>query len=734
MTNIKIAKTAGFCFGVDRGVKIVYDLIGKGKKVCTLGPIIHNNWVVDDLSSKGVRIVDSPKDVQKGETLVIRSHGVVPCVYEEISSMDIEMEDATCPFVKKIHDIVYEESKNGSIVLIAGDPEHPEVEGIKGYCNGKAYIFSSVKELEFLLLKHKNFVENNLILVAQTTFNLQLWKKCYDIVKKLCTNVKIFDTICNATSVRQEEAALLSDESDLIVVVGGRHSSNTRKLFDVCKNRCKTILIESASELYNYSFSPSPLNIGITAGASTPAHIIKEVHDIMSEKMNNVTDNNSEEMSFAELFEQSEQQAVYKVGKKVKGVVTAISKGEIQVDIGGKQSGFIPASEFSADLSVKPEDVVKKGDELDLIVTKISDQDGIVTLSKKRYDAEKGYEFIVEAKEEDKTLSGKITDSVRGGVLALVDSVKVFIPISQLSDKRVENVDDFIGKNVDFKIIEVNPSKRRAVASVRRLLNELKKQEAEKFWENLKVGDVYNGTVKSLTDYGAFVDLGGVDGMVHITELSWSKIKHPSEVVNLGDKVEVQVKDLDKEKHRISLSYRKSEENPWRIFTENYSVGQVVDAKIVSLTQFGAFAKIISGVDGLIHISQISNERINKVSDSLTVGQEVKVKIIDIDYDNKRISLSIRALLEDNRKQEEDENAKAVENIEGVEIQTTDKEDNVDSEINEVNEVNDHGEDDKANELTESDELTEPKESTEVDKEDMQQKSDLIEDEVKENS
>ncbi len=668
MNKIKVAKTAGFCFGVNRAVDLVYKLLDEGKKAVTLGPIIHNPQVVKALEARGVRTVQTPEEVFDDEILVIRSHGVSAEVYDKINRLGISFEDATCPFVAKIHKIVEKASAEGKIVLIAGDPNHPEVKGIRGHLSGESYVFSDPEELEYLLKRPDGFAKNKLILVAQTTFPLCLWRKCTEILKKYCTNAEIFDTICNATEMRQKEAQELAKASDLMIVVGGRHSSNTARLYELCSNHCKTIYIETADELPVDCLS-SAHQAGVTAGASTPADIIKEVLVTMNEVINNQPETAiSEEPSFAELLEQSQQQAVYKVGKKIKGTVTSVSKNEVQVDIGGKQAGVIPSSELSADSSALPEELVKKGDVLDLIVVKINEQDGIVTLSKKRYDAEKSYESVIQAKEEDKTLTGKITDVVRGGALVLTDDIKLFIPISQLSDHRVESAEEFLGQEVQFKVIEVNPSRRRAVASVRRYLAEQKKELAAKFWETVAVGNTYHAAVKSLTSYGAFVDLGGVDGMIHITELSWTRIKHPSEVVNIGDVVDVYVKDIDEENHKISLGYRKSEDNPWEVFKKDYAIDDELEATIVSITQFGAFARIIPGVDGLIHISQISNERITKVSDVLSVGQVVKVKIIDIDYDNQRISLSIRALLDDKVEEEEDENLKAVESIEGVEI------------------------------------------------------------------
>ena len=670
---IEIAKTAGFCFGVDRGVKMVYDLLNKGQKVCTLGPIIHNPQVVGDLAQKGVRIVKSAAEVGKDETLVIRSHGVKRDIYEYIHKNKIKFEDATCPFVKRIHKIVKKESENGKIILIAGDSSHPEVIGIRGHCLGKSYVFSTPSNLRELLEIYGNFVDNALILVSQTTFNLALWRKCIEIVKKLCTNVKIFDTICNATSIRQKEATSLADRVDLLVVVGGKCSSNTKKLFNLCKTRCKTFWVETADELRGFDLGSLPPQIGITAGASTPAQIIKEVHEVMSEKLNEELKNvecpdNSSEENFAEMLEQSGQQAVYGVGKKVRGVVTAVLKNEVQVDIGGKQAGVIPASELSVDSSLKTEDVLEKDDEVDLIVTKNNDQDGIVTLSKKRYDASKGYEMLLEAMEQDKALNGVITDAVKGGVLAITCGVKIFIPISQLSERKVEDATGFIGKAVDFKVLDVNVNKYRAVGSVRKFLDELKQLKAEKIWKEISVGDVRTGVVKSMTGYGVFVDLGGVDGMIHISELAWNRVKHPSDVVSVGDEVEVVVKSLDKDNGKISLSYRKEADNPWNVFIKNYSVGQVVEAKIYSIKSFGIFVEVIPGVDGLIHISQLSDRHIGLISDVFSVGQVVRAKIWEIDYDSKRVSLSIRALMENEARKEANENLRAVEKIEGVEV------------------------------------------------------------------
>lgn len=635
--TITVAKTAGFCFGVNRAVDLVYHLVEEVTSVKTLGPIIHNPQLVDDLSQKGVSILDSPQQARSGDTVVIRSHGVGQQVYEELERPGIHLVDATCPFVAKIHKIVAEHSAAGETIIIAGDKNHPEVLGIQGHCQGECYV---VKDEQELLEVLKN-IKKPAIMVAQTTFHANLWRKCVEIVKNLCTNLVFFDTICNATNERQAEAVLLAQQNDLMIVIGGKESSNTKKLKEVCAEFAETYLLETAEELDKLPPLCQYASIGVTAGASTPAYIIKEVLKTMSEMLNK----QEGEMDFATLFEQSlESEKLYN-GKRVKGIVTTIAPNEVHVDIGAKQAGIVPADELTDDPSQATSDVVSKGDEIELVVLKVNDQEGIVTLSKKRCDAVAGFEEIKKAAEDGTVLTGTVVNVVKGGVLVLSNHTKVFIPASQVSDKRVEDLNTLLKTEVQFKILEVNERRNRALGSVRAVLESDKKEKEEKFWSEVEVGKIYKGEVKSLTSYGAFVDLGGVDGMIHITELSWSKIKHPSEIVNVGDIVEVYVKDLDPEKRRISLGYKKSEDNPWEIFKRDYKIDDVVKVKIVSFTNYGAFAEIIPGIDGLIHISQIANQRVEKISDILEIGQEVDVKIIDINYDAKRVSLSMRALL-----------------------------------------------------------------------------------------
>ncbi len=635
--KVEVAKTAGFCFGVDRAVNTVYHLLEEGKQAATLGPIIHNPQVIADLESRGVRIVETPEETPPGYTLVIRSHGVPREVEENIRALSLPYVDATCPFVKKIHQLAAASGEEGKVFLLAGDKDHPEVRGILGHCKGENFVIKNAEELVELLKNHPELAEKPLAFAAQTTFHSGEWEKCLETLKKLCTNAAVFATICNATARRQKEAKTLAQRCDRMIVVGGKDSSNTAKLRDICAGYCETYLIERADELPVFS---AGLSVGITAGASTPASIIKEVLATMAEVNNN-------EQNFEEMLEESLKSL--NTDEKVHGVVVGISPTEVYVDVGRKQAGFIPAAELSNDPNVKPEEAVKIGDEMDLLIMKTNDQEGTIMLSKRRVDAMKGWEEIAQAQENNEILTGKVIEVVKGGVIVLKGAMRIFVPASQATASRGEDLNELMGQEVHFRIIEVNRQRRRAVGSIRSVLREERKAAQEKFWEQVEEGQTYTGKVKSLTNFGAFVDLGGVDGMVHISELSWNRIKHPSEVLNVGDTVEVYVKGLDRENGKISLGYKKPEDNPWVKLEREYPVGTVCDAKIVGMTQFGAFASVIPGIDGLIHISQIADHRIEKPQDVLKVGDEVKVKITEIDFDRHRVSLSIRALLEEQK-------------------------------------------------------------------------------------
>ena len=661
---LTVAKTAGFCFGVRRAVDTVYEQLERisstsSPKLFTLGEIIHNAQVVEELDSLGAVAVDSLEKLLELEEqlsqqnrpyipVIIRSHGVPKNVYEALDSRSIPYIDATCPNVKRIQKIV-EEQPEGTLVLIAGDAVHPEIQGIIGHCNVPCVTFTSAKELAEFTENHANLSKMNSVMVAQTTFNTSEWQKCVETAKNLYTNLKIFDTICKATLMRQTEAAQLAEVSDIMIVIGGRHSSNTQKLSDICSRFTKTIWVETARELLSGQADvvcqiDAGSRVGVTAGASTPVRIIKEVQKTMSEILK------EEEMSFEEMLNQSFKSTY--TGEKVKGIVTGIAPNEITVDIGTKHTGYVPLSELTNDPSLSTEDIVKKGDEIELVVLRVNDVEGTVMLSKKRLDAQAGFEKVMAAAGTGEVLSGTVTDVVKGGILAVTEGVKVFIPASLSGVSKNEPLEQLLKQKVDFVIREVNEKRHRAVGSIKDVLKEQKKVLEDKFWSEVEVGKRYQGVVKSITSYGAFVDLGGVDGMVHISELSWLRIKHPSDVVKVGDVLDVYVKDIDVENKKISLGYKKTEDNPWEVLKRDYEVGSVVTAKVVSMTAFGAFAQIIPGVDGLIHISQISNERINKPQDVLTIGQEVQVQITDIDFEKKRVSLSMKALLEDNAQEE----------------------------------------------------------------------------------
>lgn len=626
---ITVAKTAGFCYGVKRAVDGAYKEIEKGSKIATLGHLIHNPQVIEDLEQKGVHSYDKATDIPQNCKVVIRAHGVGKKIYEEIGDRGII--DLTCPFVSKIHKIVSKHHGEGYKIIIIGDKNHPEVIGINGWCDDEAVI---INDLNYEI--DSELAEKRLCIVAQTTINKEFFGQIVQNIKKTCKSTLIFDTICSATKDRQKEAEELSRNSDMMLVIGGRESSNTRKLFEISKRNCpNSYHIETFEDLpqektYN--------KIGITAGASTPGGIIEEVVKAMSENVKN-------EENFAELFEQYESKTLNN-GDIIDGTVVEVRSNEVIVDLGGfKYNGQLAADQLTDDPSLKPSDVVKEGDTIKVYVVGVNDGEGKVVLSRKKLVAMESWNKIKAAYEEEKTLEGKIVKAVKGGVIALTDGSQVFIPARQASGRFVQDLQSLVGTTVVYKIIEIDERRKRVIGSVRVLIEAERKEKEEKFWADVEVGKKYQGTVKSLTSFGAFVDIGGVDGLVHISELSWNKIKHPSEVVKEGDVLDVYIKDINAETKKISLGFKKIEDNPWTIAQSKLNVGDVVKCKIVRMMPFGAFAEIMPNVDGLIHISQIADRRIGKPEDVLTIGEEVEAKITDINWEDKKISLSIRALI-----------------------------------------------------------------------------------------
>ena len=633
--QIILAKTAGFCFGVNRAVKLTYELLEQGRPVATLGPLIHNPQVVEDLESKGAITCDSVDDVPDGCEVVIRSHGVGQSVYDKISTRRLVYHDATCPFVTKIHKIAARAGAEGAMLLVAGDAKHPEVQGIVGHTTGKVEVFANLAELEKLLPELTQ--QKSIFAVAQTTFNVQSWETCKEFLKNQCTNAKIFDTICNATWARQQEAEDLSQKCDHMVVIGGHHSSNTQKLLQVAARHTKAINVETADELDKNWLNGARI-VGVTAGASTPSSIIEEVLNCMSEEIR-------DDMSFEEMLAASEAKPLY-AGKIVKAKVISVSPTECVVGIdGSKHTGIVKLSEMSHDPNAKMEDLVKVDDELDLVVVKTNDQEGVDTLSRVRFEAQKGMKDVSEAAENGTVMEGDVMEANKGGVVVNVKGVRVFVPRSQATMRRDEDYTKLVGQHVKLVITEC--AGRKIVGSINKVTAEENKAKRDEFWKNVEVDKQYTGVVKSLTSYGAFVDIGGVDGLCHISELSWNNIKHPSEVVSVGDTIEVYVKSYDPENQKVSLGYKKEEDNPWEKLKNEYPIGSEFEAPVVSITKFGAFVRILPGIDGLVHISEISNERVNKVSDVLKVGDMVKVKLINVDFDRKRISLSMKACLDE---------------------------------------------------------------------------------------
>jgi len=649
--EIIVCKNAGTCYGINRAVDMLENLLKQGKKVCTLGPLLHNKRFMQELVDKGVRVVNDPSETLPGECLLIRSHGVSEATVERIKALGLEFYDATCPSVARIHKLVAEIPKE-DVLLVAGDASHPEVIGILGHATCSTFTFGTCWELEELIKTHANFVEKTVWCAAQTTFSVSEWKKCEEILKKHYTNLKIFDTICNTTRLRQAEAKEVASVCDLMFVIGDRESSNTTKLFEVCSAITKTVRVENPDEI---SRVPDCRRIGITAGASTPVKNIMEVVHKMDENKEILQGQEEVEKTKPEAkseefdFEAELEESFKRLSKSdtIKGIVTGVYPGEVAVDIGRKHAGYIPLDELTNDPNAKTSDLVKVGDELMLMVLKTNDVDGTVMMSKKRVDANENWVKILEAKENGAVLEGTVVENVGGGVIATYEGVRIFIPASHTGIPREGNLDDLLKQTVKFIIIDIDERgrRKRAVGSIRKASTSNRKELTEKFWETAKVGDVIVGKVRSVAQFGVFVNLNGPDGLVHRTELSWNRFKNLEDVVTVGQELKVMIKELDPEKKRISLTAKFPEDDPFNMFMTQFKVGDVAKVTITSLVTYGAFAMVIPGVEGLIHISNIANRVIAKPADVLKKGEEVDAKIIDINPESKKVSLSIRALI-----------------------------------------------------------------------------------------
>jgi len=670
MAKYILARSAGYCFGVERSVRIAQEALESGG-CCCLGELIHNRDAVADLEKAGLRLIRSPGELPEGERVVIRAHGVGEDVYTRLLERRGEIIDATCPLVKRIHEIVRAEHEAGRRVVVIGDAEHPEVQGICGWCSG-AEVFSDAASFSVWLDERPESCHEALSVVFQTTQIRSNLLEIEKLLKKRCTNSKIFDTICGATAKRQAEAISLSQKCDAMVVIGGAHSANSLHLAELCRENCATVAFVSRAQELDTSVLEGAGTIGITAGASVPPRIIKEVVKKMSDEIK-IEESTAEdvaatvaeeaapvveaepaaeeaagkpdsEKTFDELLEDSIR--TINNGDIVSGYVVSITATEVTVDLGTKHSGYIPVTEFTNDGELKVEDVVHVGDKIEASVVRVNDVEGTVMLSKKRLDSIKSWADVENAQADGTVVEGKVTEENKGGVVVNIKGIRVFVPASQTGLPRDAAMTELVGQTVRLKITEVNRGRKRVVGSIRAVANRERRERAEKIWSEIEVGKHYEGVVKSMTSYGAFVDIGGIDGMVHVSEISWSRINKPADVLNVGDKIDVYVISFDRENRKISLGHRNPDENPWKVFTETYSVGDIASVKIVKLMPFGAFAEVLPGTDGLIHISQIANRRIGQPSEVLAVGDVVEAKITNIDNEKQKISLSIRALSE----------------------------------------------------------------------------------------
>ena len=637
MSNIRVAESAGFCFGVKRAIEMAYEAIGVEPKLYSYGQLIHNKTVTDDLASKGLQIVENLDGLTEG-TLLIRSHGVGKALYDEAEAKGLKILDGTCPFVKKIHDIVHDKLAEGLGIIIVGDGTHPEVIGINGWCENAAVILEDEEAAKTKEIPEKE----KYAVVVQTTFRQAKLDKILEILQDRGVNMEVHNTICSATEKRQTEAEELSKTVDKMIVIGGKNSSNTQKLVEICAKNCgNTVHIETICDLVLNNFGKDD-KIGITAGASTPPAIIKEVVVTMSEALENAVQNlgGSEEATFEQMLEES--LVTLHTGDVVKGTVIQVVNEEVSVNLGFKSDGIIARGEFSSDPTVIPSKTVQPGDEIEVFVVRVNDGDGNVMLSRKRIEAQKGIEEIEAAYNDKAVVTGTVTNVVKGGLIAVVNGVNVFIPSSQVSNRFIEDLSVFNGQELEFNIIEVDRVKRRFIGGRKALVEQEIAAKRAALFETIQAGSRVNGTVSRLTDFGAFVDLGGVDGLIHISEMSWGRISNPKEVLKEGQEVEVFVLDVDKEKGKISLSLKDADKNPWKLAAEKYAVGSIVEGKVVRMVPFGAFVELEPGVDGLVHISQIANKHVVKPEDELKVGEIINVKVLEVNPEQKKISLSKR--------------------------------------------------------------------------------------------
>lgn len=690
--RVKVAQGAGFCFGVKRAVQMAVEAAGQGR-VYSLGPLIHNPREIARLSSS-VLVIESLEEAARpgsaGPQVVIRSHGVGPQVYAQAEKLGLKLVDATCPFVQKAQQAARQLYQEGWQVVIVGDQNHPEVAGIKAWTADTAWVAANAAEA--LALPDLPSAALGLGVVAQTTqteANLAEVLAALQGLQAKYPKICFRDTICRATRQRQEAARSLAAESDLMVVIGGKNSANTKKLLQICQEcGVPALLVEGADELPADLFDRPKGSVGVCAGASTPDWIIEEVVVKMAEQMeqNDVMEQATEvkepevkrnfaaEMSFVSSGSASKPAAEPKAAEEqgptldqmgddvsfeefynhgikdihrglcVQGTVVQVRDTEMLVDIGGKSEGILPSNQLLAEEAENLREKFHVGDKFDVIVIRKENKEGYPVVSKRMVDMVKIWDKLLQVKEEDGVVTGKVVEAVKGGVLMDV-GVRGFVPYSQLDTHFVDDVKAYLGKELSAKVIECDKDKNRLLLSPKQLKLEEQKKKQETIWAEIAEGQVRKGVVSRLTSFGAFVDLGGVDGLLHVSQMAWYRINQPSDVLKEGDEIEVYVLSVDPEKKKISLSLKQLIPNPWSLAAEKYPVGAVVSATIMRLAPFGAFAQLEPGVEGLIHISQLDKGRVEKTEDVVAPGQVVEVKVLSVDTENKRLSLSIKELL-----------------------------------------------------------------------------------------
>lgn len=648
--EIIIAENAGFCFGVKRAIKLAEKTLNSTKKAYSHGELIHNPQVVSKFSEKGLKAISDFRNEKPG-TVVLRSHGTHPDVKKEIELSGHKYVDCTCPVLLSMYRKIEKKIKEGYEVIIIGNALHPEIKAMIGYCGEKYSVINSVEEAN--LIKNKK----NLYIISQTTNLVEKFLEISDIIYSNNDNVIIENTICDATTDRQVSCEELAKKVDCMIVIGGYNSSNTNKLYEVAKEFCEVVYrIETLSDL-PLSEVVKYKKIGLTAGASTPDWLIEEVVEGM------------EMFSKDEFMEQIED-SIKRIYPRevVKGTIIYVTDTEVMVNIGYRSDGIIKLDELSSDSTKKPKDLFEEGQEIDVYVIKLDDGEGNVVLSTRRVESLKNWTNLVEKFNNKELVSAEILKEVKGGLLASVDGINAFIPGSHITTKFVKDLTQYIGQTIECEIISVDDKKKKVVVSRKSIEEKELNEKLDSAWSKLNVGDIVKGTVRKLTDFGAFINLGDLDGLVHVSDISWNRIKYPSDILNVGDEVEVTILKLNREKNRISLGLKQLLKKPFELFLENNKVGDVVEGTVVNLVDFGVFVKLNEGVEGLVHISQISYDHVEKSSDVFNVGDVVTVKITGIDEENQKISLSIKELLP--KPEVEEKVEETVEVVEEVEEET----------------------------------------------------------------